>query len=91
MEKRETSLQKMLATVLNDKQKIEDTIDELDQYKRDALLKTWEKVNGYDFDYALPPSLNQFVSVISVVFSQSFCRETLRNFNLQKDRISWTV
>lgn len=36
----------MLSTVLKDKQKIEDTIEELDRYKRDALQKTWEKVNG---------------------------------------------
>lgn len=46
VEKRETSLKKMLATVLKDKEKIEETIDELDRYKRDALQKTWEKVNG---------------------------------------------
>lgn len=46
VEKRETSLRKMLATVLKDKEKIEDTIEELDRYKRDALQKTWEKVNG---------------------------------------------
>lgn len=46
MEKREAELKKMLSTVLKDKQKIEDTIEELDRYKRDALQKTWEKVNG---------------------------------------------
>lgn len=36
----------MLATVLKDKEKIENTIEELDRYKRDALQKTWEKVDG---------------------------------------------
>jgi structural maintenance of chromosome 2 len=36
----------MMATVLKDKSMIEDTIAELDRYKRDALAKTWEKVNG---------------------------------------------
>lgn len=46
MEKKEASLKKMLSTVLKDKVKIEDTIAELDRYKRDALQKTWEKVNG---------------------------------------------
>ncbi|KAG5635609.1 hypothetical protein H0H81_010647, partial [Sphagnurus paluster] len=46
VEKRETDLQKMLATVMKDKEKIEDTIAELDRYKRDALQKTWEKVDG---------------------------------------------
>jgi structural maintenance of chromosome 2 len=37
----------MLATVMKDKEKIEETIKELDRYKRDALQKTWETVNGY--------------------------------------------
>ena len=47
VEKKEVALTKMLSTVLKDKEKIEETIDELDRYKRDALQKTWEKVNGY--------------------------------------------
>ena len=46
VEKKEQALKKMLATVLKDKEKIEQTIEELDRYKRDALQKTWEKVNG---------------------------------------------
>ncbi|KAG6902142.1 hypothetical protein C0995_003899 [Termitomyces sp. Mi166 len=46
VEKREADLQKMLSTVLKDKEKIEETIEELDRYKRDALQKTWEKVDG---------------------------------------------
>ncbi|GJJ10545.1 hypothetical protein Clacol_004772 [Clathrus columnatus] len=46
VEKREASLKKMLATVMRDKAKIEETIAELDRYKRDALYKTWEKVNS---------------------------------------------
>ena len=37
----------MLGTVLKDKEKIEQTIEELDRYKRDALKTTWEKVNGW--------------------------------------------
>lgn len=48
VEKREASLKKMLATVMRDKAKIEETIAELDRYKRDALEKTWEKVNRYE-------------------------------------------
>ena len=48
MEKREDDLKRMLATVMKDKEKIEETIEELDRYKRDALQKTWETVNGYD-------------------------------------------
>ncbi|KAK4685777.1 structural maintenance of chromosome 2, partial [Tremellales sp. Uapishka_1] len=46
VEKKEQALKKMMATVLKDKSKIHDTIVELDRYKRDALVKTWEKVNG---------------------------------------------
>lgn len=46
VEKKEQALRKMMATVLKDKSMIQDTIEELDRYKRDALTKTWEKVNG---------------------------------------------
>lgn len=46
VEKKESEIKKMMATVLKDKQKIEETIAELDRYKRDALQKTWEKVDG---------------------------------------------
>ncbi|KAI6043920.1 condensin complex subunit SMC2 [Pisolithus marmoratus] len=45
VEKKETEVKKMLSTVLKDKEKIEATIEELDRYKRDALEKTWEKVD----------------------------------------------
>ena len=37
VEKKEVALKKMLSTVLKDKEKIEETIEELDRYKRDAL------------------------------------------------------
>ncbi|KAI0822104.1 condensin complex subunit SMC2 [Trametes gibbosa] len=46
VEKQEADLKKMLATVLKDKAKIEQTIDQLDQYKRDAVETVWSKVNG---------------------------------------------
>ena len=46
-EKQEASAKSMLAQVLKDKEKIEETIKELDRCKREALEKTWEKVNGY--------------------------------------------
>lgn len=42
---KEESLQKKLGQVLKDKKKIEETVEELDRYKRDALQKTWEKVD----------------------------------------------
>ncbi|KAF9580847.1 Structural maintenance of chromosomes protein 2 [Lunasporangiospora selenospora] len=45
-EKREVSLKQMLATVQRDKTKIEDTIVSLDDYKNEALEKTYSKVNG---------------------------------------------
>ena len=45
MEKKEKALKDMLLTVKKDKRKIEETISKLDNYKRDALLKTWKKVN----------------------------------------------
>jgi hypothetical protein len=53
VEKREAALKKMLTTVLKDKEKIEQTIDELDRYKRDALQTTWEKVNGCVHDRSI--------------------------------------
>jgi structural maintenance of chromosome 2 len=37
----------MLSTVLKDKEKFEQIIEEPDRYQRDALKTTWEKVNGY--------------------------------------------
>ncbi|KAJ7083090.1 condensin complex subunit SMC2 [Mycena belliarum] len=46
VEKRETELKKMMATVMKDKEKIEQTIAELDRYKREALESTWKKVDG---------------------------------------------
>ena len=46
VEKKETSLKHMMRTVIKDKAKIEETIRSLDEYKKEALLKTWEKVNG---------------------------------------------
>ncbi|KAL0580857.1 Structural maintenance of chromosomes protein 2 [Marasmius crinis-equi] len=52
VERKETSLKKMLSTVVKDKEKIEQTIDELDQEKRDALQRTSDKV-GQDFGQIL--------------------------------------
>jgi structural maintenance of chromosome 2 len=54
VEKREDDLKRMLATVMKDKEKIEETIEELDRYKRDALQKTWEKVNWYGVWFSRP-------------------------------------
>ena len=46
VEKKEASLKTMMKTVIRDKGKIEETICSLDEYKKEALRKTWEKVNG---------------------------------------------
>ena len=46
VEKKETALKNMMKTVVRDKSKIEETIVSLDEYKQEALRKTWEKVNG---------------------------------------------
>ncbi|KAF8308761.1 condensin complex subunit SMC2 [Clavulina sp. PMI_390] len=45
VEKKEADLLKMLSTVVGDKEKIEETIEELERHKRKALQTTWEKVD----------------------------------------------
>lgn len=78
MEKKETALKKMLSTVLADKQKIEQTIEELDRYKRDALQKTWEKVNGYDFstcvEWSTNPSFSDFGGIFAELLPGNFAK-----------------
>lgn len=57
VEKKEASLKNMLKTVVRDKKKIEETISTLDEYKKEALLKTWRKVTeefGNIFSDLLP-------------------------------------
>ncbi len=46
VEKKEAALKNMMKTVVRDKRKIEETIVSLDEYKKEALHKTWTKVNG---------------------------------------------
>jgi len=46
VEKKEVALKNMMRTVIRDKRKIEETISTLDEYKKEALHKTWTKVNG---------------------------------------------
>ena len=46
VEKKEAGLKSMMKTVIRDKRKIEETIVSLDEYKKEALQKTWTKVNG---------------------------------------------
>lgn len=59
VEKKEASLKTMMKTVIRDKRKIEETITSLDEYKKEALRKTWIKVNadfGQIFADLLPGS-----------------------------------
>ncbi|ORY00671.1 RecF/RecN/SMC [Clohesyomyces aquaticus] len=59
VEKKEASLKRNMATVIKDKKKIEETIENLDEYKKKALQETWEKVNanfGQIFNDLLPGS-----------------------------------
>ncbi|PGH17843.1 hypothetical protein AJ80_04666 [Polytolypa hystricis UAMH7299] len=59
VEKKEASLKNMMKTVIRDKRKIEETIMSLDEYKKEALHKTWSKVNadfGQIFAELLPGS-----------------------------------
>ena len=44
VEKKETSLKQMVRTIHKDKLKIQETIVSLDEYKVEALVKTWQKV-----------------------------------------------
>jgi structural maintenance of chromosome 2 len=46
VEKKEAALKNMMKTVIRDKKKIEETIINLNEYKKEALHKTWTKVNG---------------------------------------------
>lgn len=46
IEKKEKDLMGMYRQVLKDKVKIEETVAKLDEYKREALQKTWEIVNA---------------------------------------------
>ncbi|KAL2217917.1 condensin subunit [Thermoascus aurantiacus ATCC 26904] len=59
VEKKEASLKNMMRTVIKDKRKIEETIVNLNKYKKEALHKTWTKVNndfGQIFAELLPGS-----------------------------------
>lgn len=64
VEKKEVGLKTMLRTVIKDKRKIEETITELDRYKKEALEKTHRKVSqdfGNIFAELLPGSFAKLV------------------------------
>lgn len=59
VEKKETALKTMIDTIEKDKLKIKETIEKLNAYKRETLIKTWEKVSvdfGNIFSDLLPNS-----------------------------------
>ncbi|EDO15409.1 hypothetical protein Kpol_1063p20 [Vanderwaltozyma polyspora DSM 70294] len=64
VEKKETALKTMIKTIERDKVKIQETIEKLNEYKRDTLIKTWTKVNedfGNIFADLLPNSFAKLV------------------------------
>ncbi|KAF5103007.1 hypothetical protein D0Z03_000297 [Geotrichum reessii] len=64
VEKKEASLKTMIRTIEKDKKKIEETIVSLDDYKRKALVETWENVTqdfGKIFSDLLPGSTAKLV------------------------------
>ena len=56
-EKNETEIKKKLAQVLTDRENMMETIETLDQHKRDTVEKVWSKVNGCVFSPPRPSSL----------------------------------
>ncbi|CCD25982.2 condensin subunit SMC2 NDAI_0G02070 [Naumovozyma dairenensis CBS 421] len=64
VEKKEVALRTMIRTIEKDKIKIQETISKLNEYKREALIKTWEKVTtdfGAIFSDLLPNSFAKLV------------------------------
>ncbi|CCC70262.1 hypothetical protein NCAS_0E01920 [Naumovozyma castellii] len=64
VEKKESALKVMIRTIEKDKVKIQETISKLNEYKRDTLIKTWEKVTedfGHIFADLLPNSFAKLV------------------------------
>lgn len=66
VEKKETALKTMIKTIEKDKIKIQETITKLNEYKRETLIKTWEKVTkdfGNIFADLLPNSSAKLVPI----------------------------
>ncbi|SCV04378.1 LAME_0H17964g1_1 [Lachancea meyersii CBS 8951] len=64
VEKKESALKTMITTIEKDKTKIQETITKLNEYKRETLIKTWEKVTvdfGHVFGELLPNSFAKLV------------------------------
>ncbi|KAL6949037.1 hypothetical protein ACO0QE_001525 [Hanseniaspora vineae] len=64
VEKKESTLKTMIKTIEKDKKKIGETVKKLNEYKKDTLVKTWEKVSidfGQIFSELLPNSFAKLV------------------------------
>lgn len=64
VEKKESALKAMISTIEDDKTKIQETITKLNEYKKEALVKTWKKVTedfGQIFGDLLPNSSAKLV------------------------------
>ncbi|KAK5107988.1 hypothetical protein LTR62_008882 [Meristemomyces frigidus] len=64
VEKKESALKQNIRTITKDKRKIEETIGQLDEYKKAALEKTWKKVDvdfGLIFNDLLPGNTAKLV------------------------------
>lgn len=76
MESKENSLKHMLDTVKKDKSKIETTLEKLEDYKLEALEKTWQQVNadfGAIFGELLPGGTCRLDPVEGGDLSQGLC------------------
>ena len=66
VEKKESALKTMISTIEKDKRKIQETVAKLNEYKRETLIKTWEKVTvdfGNIFGDLLPNSFAKLVPI----------------------------
>ena len=79
----------MYRQVLKDKAKIEETVAKLDEYKKEALQTTWEKVNEFvSFRAISCANADAFDDTASsATSSQSYCPATSRSYNRLKE---WT-
>lgn len=83
VEKKESELKTMLRTVIKDKAKIEETIQSLDEYKKEALRRTWQKVNGYEYLF----EVGLIGSVTLDKFLGNCCPEILPSWSPQRGRM----
>lgn len=67
----------MYRQVLKDKSKIEETVAKLDEYKKEALQTTWEKVDAYA---NRPPSRRLNPSLTLVLFPTASLATSLPSY-----------